>query len=113
MSRYIDAEKIEGYLQWRIDTEKRRLKKRGDIYIAECCSLQQFKEYIEDQPTADVEEVKHGKDIYYTVCDKHCEFKCSVCNAWIGVVEGGTLDAARDFNYCPACGAKIDKEKEE
>lgn len=63
-------------------------------------------------PRADVEEVRHGEDIYYTVCDKHCEFKCSVCNAWIGVVEGGTLDAARGFNYCPACGAKMDGGKD-
>ena len=70
---------------------------------------------IDSIPTADVEEIRHGKDICYTKNDAHCEFKCSVCNAWIGVVEGGTdsLDAARGFNYCPACGAKLDKEEEE
>ena len=100
MSRYIDAEKIELRFPDGYDND-------GLLYVP----FRSIQKCIDNTPTADVEEVKHGKDIYYTVCDKHCEFKCSVCNAWIGVVEGGTLDAARGFNYCPACGAKMKKEK--
>lgn len=39
----------------------------------------------------------------------HCEFKCSKCGAWAGVVEGGTLDGG-DFDFCPHCGRRIIKE---
>lgn len=96
MSRYIDLDKVID----KIEDEWGYEGIREDLY---------------DIPTADVEEVRHGENIYYTKNDEHCEFKCSVCNAWIGVVEGGTdaLDAARGFKYCPACGAKLDKETEE
>lgn len=109
MSRYIDIEPIEKQIEFELTigqckTFSEREKGVLNIYDA-----------IKNAPTADVEKVRHGKDLCYTVYDTHCEFKCSVCNAWIGVVEGGTetLDAARGFNYCPACGAKMDKEKEE
>lgn len=118
MSRYIDADKLlssfkKSYLaacKWEEEAKDEETKTRANAAVATFteCYLR-----TKDMPTADVEEVRHGKDLYYTVYDTHCEFKCSVCNAWIAIVEGGTLDAARDFNYCPACGAKMDKEEEE
>lgn len=52
-----------------------------------------------------------AKNVYYEEND-HCEFKCSVCGATIGVVEGGTLDGA-NFKYCPWCGAELDGEVRE
>lgn len=48
------------------------------------------------------------KNVYYEEND-HCEFKCSLCGATIGVVEGGTLDGA-NFKFCPWCGAELDGE---
>ena len=49
-----------------------------------------------------------AKNVYYEESD-HCEFKCSLCGATIGVVEGGTLDGA-NFKFCPWCGAQLDEE---
>ena len=100
MERYINADQMIA------DTEAMRV-------VSEAITIDGIVKYLNEHATTDVQEVKHGKDIYYTVCDKHCEFKCSVCNTWIGVVEGGMLDAARDFNYCPACGAKMDRKVNE
>ena len=65
-----------------------------------------IRQLIEKQPTADVEEVKHGEwiekedvygDIYYT---------CSVCNN-----DWTTIDGTPQENFmkrCPCCGAKMD-----
>lgn len=61
-------------------------------------------------PAEAVKKVIYGKDIYETH-DGHCEFKCSVCQAWIGSVEGGTMDGGY-FNYCPNCGAKMENVDE-
>lgn len=62
--------------------------------------------YADEQPT--VEERQRAKNIYYEERD-HCEFRCSLCGATIGVVEGGTLDGA-NFKFCPWCGAQLDEE---
>lgn len=64
-------------------------------------------EYAENLPAADVAPVVHGRDVYKWHKEGHCEFKCSVCGAWAGIIEGGTLDGV-DFDYCPNCGAKMD-----
>ena len=58
---------------------------------------------IQNQPTADVEELKHGEWVY----DHWCEFKCSICGHW-----SQTEPRARE-NYCPNCGAKMDGGKKE
>lgn len=49
-----------------------------------------------------------GKDIHY-LHPTYCEFKCSICGAWAGCVEGGTLDGG-NFKYCPNCGIEIEQE---
>ena len=59
--------------------------------------IDQALKFIEETPTADVEEVKHGewkrqKQGFY--------FVCSVCGK----------AAATKGNYCHNCGAKMDKE---
>jgi len=59
-------------------------------------------------PSDDVVEVKYAKDIYMQG-KGHCEFKCSLCGAEIGCVEGGDMDGGK-FNYCPNCGAKMKGE---
>lgn len=64
---------------------------------------------VSDAPAADVAPVVHGRDVYKWHKEGHCEFKCSVCGAWAGIIEGGTLDGV-DFDYCPNCGAKMDLE---
>lgn len=54
-------------------------------------------------------EGKKGKNICDSVAGHHCEFKCSVCGVEIGVVEGGDLDGAYGFKFCPGCGAEIEE----
>lgn len=69
------------------------------------CAVQ---EVINGLPTADVVKVRHAKDVYNQYTEQHCEFMCSICGGWIGVIEGGLCD----FNYCPNCGAKMEGETE-
>lgn len=69
---------------------------------------------IENVPTAQSKR-KKGRKKGKNICEQakgHCEFKCSVCGAEIGVVEGGDLDGANRFNFCPACGAELKGEQE-
>ena len=78
------------------DVLRQVLEERFFKYIAD--------EIIEDLPTADVQEVKHAHWIPKKLGD--CE--CSNCHEEYGVC-GGLLG---DYNYCPNCGAKMDKEDE-
>ena len=79
MPRYIDAEKIK-YTEYI----------NGDVTVS--------KDLVEKIPTADVQEVRHGK---WELIEKNVS-KCSVC--------GCTRNIKTQFgwNFCPVCGAKID-----
>ncbi len=79
MSRYIDAERIK-YTEYI----------NGDVTVS--------KDLVEKIPTADVQEVRHGK---WELIEKNVS-KCSVC--------GCTRNIKTQFgwNFCPVCGAKID-----
>lgn len=61
---------------------------------------------IKIEPTADVQEVRHGKwEQCFEDYRKQIEGdKCSVCN----FEHYGT--SIRHYYYCPNCGAKMDKE---
>lgn len=48
-------------------------------------------------PNADVQEVRHGKWI-----KSKNERKCSICDYFY-------FTNTKSFNYCPECGAKMDK----
>ena len=63
---------------------------------------------IDETPTADVMEVKHGewkkpqfsgRRGFYSVKD----FVCNKCGGAFGIEQGNLL-----MNYCPNCGAKMD-----
>ena len=63
-------------------------------------------------PISDVAEVRHGKWI-----DLHDEdvlyeqtYKCSVCGECF-VLETGTPQE-NEYNYCPHCGAKMNRKEE-
>lgn len=61
---------------------------------------------IKSQPTADVQEVRHGKWLYEDSDRGWTDYKCSDCGNIISTV-------AQDedlYSYCPYCGAKMDKE---
>lgn len=87
MSRYIDAEKIEytAYIN-------------GDVTVS--------KDLVEKIPTADVQEVKHGRwTIRYEGAYKRAKCYCSVCGKSNGVAGRNQMRP-----YCPNCGAKMEKE---
>ena len=68
---------------------------------------------LDDLPTADVVEVRHG-EWQYEQLDEYAFYKvtCPYCGAYYM----GNYDAYHDpddFNYCPNCGAKMDGERKE
>ena len=66
-------------------------------------------QYIEQIPAADVEPVRYGKWIHSEIENDDWgrtfhEWTCSVCGYSVGLNPTGE-------NYCPNCGAKMDKEE--
>lgn len=64
-------------------------------------------------PTANVQEVRHGKNI--TKIKPVDEFECSECGFICEICENIYYDDCichREYNpeFCPNCGAKMDKE---
>ena len=60
-------------------------------------------------PAEDVQEVRHGKWETPTKPFPYYHWKCSIC----GCEEYSQVDRNgkyREMNYCPNCGAKMDKE---
>lgn len=55
-----------------------------------------FEEAIRDAPTVDAVPLRHAELI-----DPRPYGECSICGALIDIRDG--------FNYCPNCGAKIDR----
>lgn len=63
--------------------------------------------HIDVLPRVDARPVVHGRWIPSTLSVR--QFRCSICREW-------TIKHSPDapnFNYCPNCGAKMDKEKDE
>lgn len=58
-------------------------------------------EVIESIPAVDAAPVVHGMWIYFN-CVGNGRYQCSECFHWV--------DAGTYRNYCPNCGAKMDKE---
>lgn len=80
---------------------------------AEC--YEQVKSILDNTPVADVTEVKHGewvedksnssqsKKVYY----------CSLCNHWQATKNQRQLNQIMYMNYCPYCGARMDKPQKQ
>ena len=69
--------------------------------------------YIKESPTVDAVEVVRGEWILIGSgrITKSRDLKCSVCGNYFRVYDDVTLNAGRgDANFCPSCGAKMDKE---
>lgn len=94
--RYIDA-----------DALVKRLK-HSPLFLG---TNMQFKDgvvdLVEKQPTADVEEVRHGE--WIMTDSRFAEMSCSIC----GFKYYGEYDKECMSNYCPDCGAKMDGERKE
>ena len=89
MSRYIDADRLI------YELNRRGIEYRADI-----------DEVIRATPTADVEPVRHGKWI-----DKQEVHQTAICyNCKKVTMQERWGDIVKHYNYCPNCGAKMDKE---
>lgn len=56
---------------------------------------------INEQPTADVQEVQHGEWKNQEPGYRVAEFMCSVCHS----------ESDKLFDYCPDCGARMDGDR--
>lgn len=84
---------IETADKYKFDTDVMK-RLRAEVIKAE---LKMLIEEINNIPSADVVEVRHGRWIGKV-------YKCSLCGKWVDPLQG---DA--DMNYCPNCGAKMEE----
>ena len=66
-----------------------------------------FKDMLKMTPTVDAEPVRHGHWVdgaLITEAGKYNAVGCSICRQVFNYPN------AKDFIYCPACGAKMDEE---
>jgi hypothetical protein len=63
---------------------------------------------VEEQPTADVVEVKHGEWVYWQPDGTNHLWNCSVCG---GAISTPMKFVADHIKYCEHCGAKMDGER--
>ena len=74
-----------------------------ETHCAVCLVLSALRNYVEAFESADVEEVRHGK----WEKQQNSKEKCSECGC--GVVFQIVYGRWEYENYCPHCGAKMDK----
>ena len=94
--RLIDADRLTERLAWYC--------KDCDSYrgiLCRACHIQDALDAIEDSPAVDAEQVRHGT--WMPPAIGPYGRLCSQCH----------LQADNDFDYCPSCGAKMDKEDAE
>ena len=75
--------------------------------ITEQADYDSFENLVKSQPTADVQEVRHGKwqSRYINSNNIYNDWYCSECDYYSDIRNKNNLG-----NYCPNCGAKMDKE---
>lgn len=74
------------------------------MYMTQLNERAYFKQIITDLPTADVAPVRHGR--WETNSDRPDSLICSVCKC------GFDMWKHDPHNFCPNCGAKMDKRDE-
>lgn len=109
MARYIDANKLEEEVVQSKNNNPHSNRIQAQMHTHE---HRHFLCMINKQPTADVVEVKHGywederliKTGGLTTC--HPSVRCTKCKmVFCDLIN----NASYMFNYCPHCGAKMDK----
>ena len=97
MARYINAEKLKDSIDSEINSIFNREMTTEELYHNLC-------ELVDDEPTVDVQEVKHGewKDKYKSGTTIKEGVVSSCCDMW----------NERKSLYCPNCGARMDGDKE-
>lgn len=91
MPKYIDADKAYGLIY-------RCYCEHCDDTLCGSCNISHILDCIEDEPDADVEEVRHGK---WVLGELDGEWRCSKCGAYTD----GNIKPT--WKYCRHCGAKM------
>lgn len=112
MSRYINADTFQKFLEDKIEEAKLDEENScGDVCYdmaveAIECAFREILSELKNEPTADVEEVRHGKWIYrsYYPMMGHA-FECSICGRWtLTMFPKGVIEKCP---YCH-CGVKME-----
>ena len=99
IERTVAVKKFENY---RRDCEEENDERAAQIFedcISELVAIS----------AADVAEVRHGKWVEYP---RAHYFKCSECKYTVPYRKAIFVNGNREYDYCPSCGARMDKEDE-
>lgn len=113
MSRYIDAEAIPALFNEKFK-ETQKLIEAGETQLDNLAEgfTEAEKIILFKAPTADVQEVKHAKDLQSERAFSGWTFECSRCHFF----DDDTyciVSQIDSIKYCPNCGAKMDLEDNE
>ena len=78
-----------------------------EAHLLACSLIKIIRNLIKEQPTADVQEVRHAKWELIDECANEGVY-CSNCHK--KVYRAKYANQKVKSNYCPNCGAKMDKE---
>ena len=101
MKEYIEREQAIA-LFYPVDPENDGSDECTIVYKSGNFSSSEIEAMLSDLPAADVAEVRHGRWIREKWPSGTHKIKCSECREWNG----------KQSNYCPNCGARMDKEDE-
>lgn len=105
MKKYIDADRLSR----QISNTRLKLPHGSKDFFTRDSMLLNFQQTIDLEPAADVVEVVHGKwgrsDKKYS----YFQYKCSNCGC-DDYTQTDRNGKCKLMNYCPNCGAKMDKE---
>ena len=105
MAKYIDRDMAEQAL---IKEAALILRKMPYITIAD--SADRMIKIVQEVPAADVEPVRHGKWEAW-MPDKNGETREFICTGCRFMVEMSWKQKECDYEWCPYCGCKMDKEE--
>ena len=81
----------------------------GDYETIGVFTRESIEQIVSNLPAADVAEVRHGKWVEYP---RAHYFKCSECKYTVPYRKAIFVNGNREYDYCPSCGARMDKEDE-
>lgn len=106
MKKYIDVNALLEHLVEAIEAWDEVDKDRYPVTFGMSVAFKNIFEYVEEQPTAEMIEVRHGTwKKHFAYGSWH--YDCSICND--GFATGEEFRIEQMPNYCSNCGAKMDK----
>ncbi len=103
MKEYIERKALLEELAELYDNIDPRWQRGRDARLG----LTMAKKVIENHPTADVQEVRHGEWVKKYLEHNQYLYRCSCCSAEVGKYY---IEDFGHKNFCPVCGAKMVKK---